>query len=171
MVKMFPILNRSGVSLIELILAVVLVTIAVLSLSLFFPRSTQVLVANRQSWYATNLATSKIQEIRKSPYTVIPLTDPSVLPANCNCKTAIFSTAGFDNATVIASATPPQVLAQTDVHNAITYHTQVCIAYVAPGTWATSCTSDQNLKNIRVRVSWDFKGETKTLDMESVVTR
>ena len=174
--------EEAGVSLIELILAVVLMSGAVLGLSLFFPKSNQVLVDSRQSWYATNLATSKIQEIKKSPYSVIPLTGNGVLPTNCDCATANFSTAGFDAATVIASATPAQPLDQTDVHDGISYHTQVCINYVAPGgaatPWAPACpppvgpaNADQGLKNIRVHVTWTFHGDTKNLDMQSIVTR
>lgn len=176
-------MDRSGATLIELLLAVALVGSVASVMSLIFPRSTKADVESRRRWVASQLAMSKIQEIKQRPYSLIPLTQPPSAaplyldPADCDC-------AGVDWSLLPPVATQWAGVPATNVGDerfagGVRYSLQVCINYVtrnfALGTWQSSCpgavTPEPGLKNIRVRVGWGVSPSTYSIETESLAIR
>ncbi len=165
--KVYP----KGVTLVELLLAMTLVTVAVVVLSLTFPKSSASISNKRHRWLASNFAASRIQELRAKSYAYIPY-NPAAdfdLDTNpdCDCK-------DMDMATI---PDPPDGVL---VDSGITFTRRVCINFVdkAGGVWNSYCpdepltnAADKGLKNIRVRVTWSLGANTYSTEAESLVAR
>jgi prepilin-type N-terminal cleavage/methylation domain-containing protein len=157
--------NQRGVSLIELLLAVAIVSFVVSMLTLFFPKASQNIVNNRHRWGAMSLAVSQIEDLKKQPYSYIDVTPQArfTAPANatCDCAAQDF-TAGIP-------AEPPIPSTGT------AYLRQTCINFVTftagSGAATPQCTGDTGSKYIRVRVSWVSGSLASAIDQESVIAR
>src|SRR5262245_24626379 len=66
--------GTSGVSIIELLAAVAIVSILVSMMSLLFPASSKNILRNRQHMSAANLAAAKMEELMKEPYAYLVVT-------------------------------------------------------------------------------------------------
>jgi prepilin-type N-terminal cleavage/methylation domain-containing protein len=156
--------EHKGVSLIELLIAVALVSVVVAATSLLFPKASQSLVDNRQRLEATTLATGKIDEIKKQPYDYIHVTSTGTyFNANCNCS-AITNFSAFPSSS-------------TDVSefSGIPYTRYACINYVtfaAGGVWTAQCpgNGDTQAKYIRVHVTWKYGANQYVSDQESIAS-
>jgi type II secretory pathway pseudopilin PulG len=168
------------VTLIELLLAVVLISLVIIPFSQVLSRSFQALFSGRQRWEATRLLSGKMEEIRGLQYAVIPLTDrgawPSPSDPGCDCRSVIW-------AVMLSSSTQfrGQDWNDSQVSGQITYTRQVCINLVnklgVSAEWTPHCSDIDELtlgnirgKNIRVRVSWRLGKETKAIEQESLMT-
>src|ERR1019366_3067884 len=67
-------MGNRGVTLIELLVAVVMVTFVVAGISTFLPKASRAAVTNQYLTKAKNMATSKIQEIKQLQYAYVDLT-------------------------------------------------------------------------------------------------
>lgn len=161
--------GRSGATLIEVLLAAAIITIAAVTVSLVFVKSSASLVTTRQRWLAGNFATMRMHEMRSQPYAFIPVTPAAQFTAaDCNCATDDFAGIATDS---------------NYVEDSVTYKRQICVNFVdgttTPGVFIPMCPDgppitsarDQGLKNIRIRVSWSYKGHTQVTDTESLVNR
>jgi type II secretory pathway pseudopilin PulG len=162
-------INVKGATLLELIIAVSMVTVAVVIISLTFPKASVSVSNNRQHALATRFADNRIQEYQAQSYpyiNVTPATDFSVSNTNCDCNAQnLAALPGFD---AIMKDGP------------ITYTRRVCINLVdrSGSTWVPTCpdspltdATDKGLKNIRVEVSWQSGGKIFTTASESMVAR
>jgi len=151
--------NRNGVSIIELLLAISLVVIVVVTLSVAYPTLNNNVLMNRQRWAATQLANTQIKTLQSQPYDYVNTTWDSfgTFNTNCNCTTADFSA---------FSSTTSQVAGTNFVQ-------KTCINYVSPGPpWSSQCgTTDTGYKNILVRVGWSLGSSSSTVTEESMLTR
>jgi Tfp pilus assembly protein PilV len=177
LIKVLPeMVNKRGVNLVELMVAVFLVCAVVAGVSVFFPKSNRALVENRRRWAATELAASKMQDIKKKAYSLIPVTPQtsftSPADAVCDCKGQDFSLLAGTSWYRPVGEPINDVVTQSSV----TYTRQVCISYVQRSglSWTSTCPSttdpDPGMKNIRVRVNWIEGTSMKSVDMESLVS-
>src|ERR1019366_4736940 len=90
-------MGNRGVTLIELLVAVVMVTFVVAGISTFLPKASRAAVTNQYLTKAKNMATGKIQEIKQLPYAYVDLTPTTGTPfppgqvpgaAGCDCNAA-----------------------------------------------------------------------------------
>lgn len=164
-----------GVTLLELLIAVAMVSITVAMLSLLFPKASKSITNNRQHWLATNFATARIQDLKQQPYSLVTptaagnyfLNTNNALPPACDCSSVNWCTLG--------TALGPDA---TYTEKGITYTRQVCInlADRSGGAWTSSCpdntsATDKGLKNIWVRVYWVSGSDVFHADEGSLVTR
>lgn len=169
-----------GVTLIELMAAVVLVTFVVSGMSLFMPRASKAAVTNRYLATAKNMATGKIQELKQKPYAYIaptPLVGPLSFAFPYSVANGLLCDCSQENPDGFPSDPNTDVL----VDNGVTFTRRTCINLVkrasgAGSTWQADClaadgSNDTGLKNIRVRVTYPFGGTTKSVDAESLVSR
>ncbi len=158
---------QAGVSLIELMIAVVMVSAVVAMLSLLFPKSSRSMVTSRQRLAATNFASSKVEDVKKQPYTYIdvsavttPAPPAAWITGGCNCNAVDYTT--FPWEAVIPST-------------GTTYTRYVCVSYVSYNpltqTWTPQCAGDTGYKNVHVHVSWPSEADTLFIDQESMATR
>jgi Tfp pilus assembly protein PilV len=155
--------NNKGTSLLELLLAVVLGTIAVAALSAAFPTNAKSIISNQQRWLAINLANAQIQALQSQPYAYVDATDPSKLNASnisCDCQLDDFSN--------LPSTSSQQA--------GTTFQTWSCVNFVSPGlgnTWPSQCppAGDTGYKHIFVRVSWTSGADTKSTFQYVIKTR
>jgi len=167
-----------GVSLVELLVATVIVVVVMSSMSLFFPKASKAAFMSRYIATGKNLATGKIQEIKQDPYALVPLTyagAPSPYthsftypgnpngPNGCDC-----SLENPDSYPVLDQLTD----------NGVTFTRRLCInlVYRNGSNWSSYCpasdgSNDTGLKNIRVRVSWAAGTSAQSIDAESMVNR
>lgn len=159
--------REPGVTLIELIIATTMLSLAVILLGQFFPKSTRLIWSNRFRWTGNNLANNLLFSTVNQPYANIVLSssgtgnyflDNTNDGYGCDCATVNFSTFPVTD---------------TVAFNGLTYTRQVCINQIlASGTsYQTYCPSanDTHLKNIRVHVTWRFGGSKQTVDVASLV--
>jgi hypothetical protein len=157
---------------VEVMLAVVIVSVTVTMASLLFSKISASVTSGRHHAIANNLAATRIQELRATPYSLLGLTPalaanfPAGIGANgCNCSLADFS-----------------ALPDDAVYNesGVTYRRRICLNLVegAAGAWTPYCPDspltparDKGLKNIRVRVMWTVGANSYETDMESLVIR
>lgn len=180
--------KESGVSLFELIIAVVMVSIGMIVVTLVFPKATASISSSRRRVIASNFAAARIQEFKDLPYSLVQPTAanatnflvagnweaPTVppTPGKCDCSQENLSGAQFQETT------------SSFTDSSVPFTRYVCINLVArnaAGTgWTAYCPNgliggaqgaDQGLKSIRVRVQWATVNQTSSLDMESMVMR
>jgi len=152
--------RRDGVTLVELLIACLLVAAVVITLSLGLSKASKGINTNRQRWTATRLASSAIANLKSQPYAVLNTTDSSLFPVTnptCDCTALDFS-----------------VLPSTSTEAAgTTLNTAFCINYVKRGagnTWVSQCAGDTGYKNILVRVLWTTDTGSAMVSQESMVT-
>jgi type II secretory pathway pseudopilin PulG len=164
--------RKRGATLLELLLAIAMVTVVVSTLALFFPKASKSITTNRRQYLANNFAASHMQDMKNRPYSYIPLTDaitanfPGGVGINgCDCNTA-----NFNNLPTEA----------TYIEDGISYVLKTCVNLVernnVTGAWTTFCpdgtpATDKGLKRIKARVSWTFINQSFTTDIESLVIR
>jgi hypothetical protein len=156
--------------MIELLLAIFLVSGFVAAISIFLPRAAKSSNINRQMWVANNLANSKLQELREKPFAVLPLTASTAFGSvtQCDCK----------NANVFASwpTTDTDDRAKVVQVGTVRYTIQWC-THEVQDNWASQCPNPNaptGYRNIRVRVFWrPTSGSTqiKSVETEGVLTR
>ena len=171
----------------ELLIAVVMVSAMVISLALLFPKASASITTNRYHYVAANFAATRIQELKEQSYAAVPITaagtayfsSVAATPlTGCDCSTV--------NWTTLQGAVGPDALYTED---GVTYTRQVCVNLVnqVGGTLQSYCPNtppaqltrfptfpngpDFGLKNIRVHVSWTYKGNAYMVDTESQVAR
>lgn len=168
-------LNRSerGVTLLELLIVVVMVSSIMVGLTMILSKSSINLTNNRRRWLANTLVAGRLQELKSSPYPLIALSSASAtyFPVSgtgadgCSCGKENMSTLPVD---------------RTYVDNNVTYVITVCTNLVdrQGGAWTSYCpddpltsATDKGLKNIRVRVTWQAGNNSYFTDMESMVAR
>jgi Tfp pilus assembly protein PilV len=169
------IFSERGATLLEVLAAAVLLSLATIALSLTMPKMSAAIANNRRRWIASNFASAYMQELKSQPYPTIqpnPQTDfkgvGSPGSAKCDCNLADLSSFPTDpNGTVNDSG--------------VTFTRKVCVGLVdrvgstvsdpmCPDT-PLSSTVDRGLKNIRVRVMWASGANTYFTDIEGLVTR
>src|SRR5437016_6213120 len=67
-------LGADGITLIEILVAVVLVGCVIAGLTLFAPRAVKSIAKVHSRSVATSLASTKIEEVKTHPYAIIPVT-------------------------------------------------------------------------------------------------
>lgn len=155
--------NQSGVSLIELMCAVFLVSGVVITISATFPRISRNIANNRQRWIANRLAASQITYLKGLPYETVDVSDVTLgtFATTCDCNNLDFS-----------------LLSSTSVPVAGTvFQVASCIHFVAPsatpGSFQSQCTAsgDTGYKHILVKTSWKVGVTSTTVRQESLLTR
>jgi len=160
--------------LLELLIAVVMVSVVVTAISLLLPKASSTITVSRQRMLASNFATTRIQELKEEPYALIAITPAATTgnfpvsgignPGGCDCKK--------DLASMPVDATYTE--------DGVTYTRQICVQLAdrAGVNWKTYCpdspltpATDHGLKNIRVRVSWPSGSTTSFYDTETQVSR
>src|SRR5262249_48016992 len=98
LLRLMPLRCDHGASLLELLIAVVMVSAIVAMISLFFPRASKPITDNRHRWFASNFASTHIQELKQQPYPLVPLTPQADFGAtpNCDCSAVDLSTLPVD---------------------------------------------------------------------------
>jgi prepilin-type N-terminal cleavage/methylation domain-containing protein len=178
-------MNEKGVSLIELLVATALLVVVMSSLSLFFPQASKAAFNSRYIATAKNLVSGKIQEIKQTPYALIPLTYSA---ASNSSYTYSFAVSGNGSNGCDCTRENPDTFPIVDpasdnvIDNGVIFVRRTCVNLVVrnttttPWTWASHCpdgtsATDQGLKNIRVRVTWTSGAQSKSIDAESMVSR
>jgi Tfp pilus assembly protein PilV len=178
--------SKKGLSLIELIVALVVAITSILAIAAVFPKASQSITANRQRLIASNLAAAKMEEIQKAPYGIITPTVEStvyfiasgIAHLGCDCNT---------DAANIGLIPPPNTLIGTQPasdsvsQSGVVYTRSVCINQLdwnsVLGVWQANCPqsvvgwSETGLKNVRVRVSWQSTTGPTFIDLDSVVAQ
>ena len=155
--------NPRGTTLIEMILATVLVVIVVVVLSIAFPQASKSAAQTRMTLDATNLASSSLATLRSQPYAYLDPSDPSLFGGgnpSCDCKAADFSTWP----------------ATSTVSGGTTYLLRSCVNYVTNGTgntWPAQCPAagDSGYKNIIVHVFWQKGPNSYSVTQEASLSR
>src|SRR5690349_5293014 len=103
--------GRSGATLLEVLLATVIVTIIIVTSALLFPRAAKSITTNRQRFLASNFAASRMQELKTTPYALLDVTDATAAnfpvsgigdPNGCDCQQENLSTiAGLETSKYI----------------------------------------------------------------------
>ena len=161
--------RTSGATLVEVILAVVILSTVGLSLALFAPKAIKAITKIHTRSVATSLASTKIEDTKVRPYGVIPITPNGPPSANyfsatspigpCDCSSADFTQG------VISSET--YTVGQT------VYTRQTCVNYIQKtslGTWQSNCTTDTAIKQVVVNVSWMLGSERQSFTMQSLAS-
>jgi Tfp pilus assembly protein PilE len=176
--------NKRGVTLLELMIAVVMVSGVVITLAILVPKASANITNNRRRFLASNFAAADIQQIKEQPYALIsssPTATTGYFPVS-----GITNPGGCDCSRENMSGMPVDA---TYTEDGVTYTRTICINLVnhnpaPPPNWTSYCPNnpltafpfsptgpDFGLKNIRVQVSWTYNGNTQTFDTESQVTR
>src|SRR5437879_1324834 len=126
--------NEIGASILELLIAIVMISATVAVLSLTFPKASSTTTNNRQRQLAGTFASTGMQQLTGQPYALIPVTDPTLgtpFPVSgtgangCDCSKEDFS--GID---------PPDAVYSED---GVTYTRKVCVNLVdrPGGVWTS----------------------------------
>ena len=84
--------NNRGISLIEVLLGIAIVTVTAIAFSAFVPKSNQLLSQIQARNFASSTLSSTLGALKQKSYPLIPLTPPgSYLPGNCDCTQANFA--------------------------------------------------------------------------------
>jgi Tfp pilus assembly protein PilV len=184
--------DHSGISLIELVVSVVMMSVVIISLSAFVPSASKSVVRSRKHVVAKNLAMAKLEELQKSSYAVVPLTpaptgSPNYFPISginnsvasgaCDCSKDAESIG-----LIPASATTldNQPIADQVTENGIVYRRAVCISQLQGsngGIWKSTCGGVANwqetgMKLAHVRVTWtSLDGKAAHIDAEAVLAK
>ena len=160
-------LNNRGVTLLELLIAVILVIVVVSSLTYLFPTTSRAIVVNRQRMTAGHLAQVLMDRTKKTPFDLLTPSTESNFTASgtgagggkCSCSADILN----------------MPVTTTNIGN-VTYTQQVCINLMDQ-TMQSFCPSDPgmanmsnlSLKHIRVRVSWPAATSVSSTELDSMV--
>jgi len=158
-----PLKNCKGVSLIELLLAALLMTFVMVTLSIALPHASKNEIQNRQRTVANNFAQDQLDALKGEVYDQLDTTQTLVPTAfsgpTCDCTTADYS----------------QLVSRSTVVVNTTYTAATCVSWVSPPTWTPLCASapggDPGFKNITVRVSWSTGETTSTVIKQSLLSR
>jgi hypothetical protein len=153
-----------GVTLIELLLAIVLLSGVAGMIGHFFPSAFRSLYGEKRRTVAKHLAASRMEDAKQRPFLYItPTPDGPYFPVanTCDCRNINFA--------------DPAMPFQTVVVDSMTYTRRTCINLLdrVGGAWTPSCPTGglgPPYKLIRVRVSWDDRGERKNVELESIVS-
>lgn len=163
-------MNRSGTSLVELLVATALAIAVAICLALLVPKVSSAITQNRQRLVAAHLIASQMEDLQDKPYGLLPMTAQSDFPssnATCDCNKI------EDMSSMPAGA--------STVEGNTVYTSHVCINYEQGqpgGIWSASCPpnpyppswSDPGMKNIRIRMTWNVHGTPHWMDLQSEVT-
>ena len=164
-------LNNLGASLIEVLAAVVILIGAAALISQVLPKAARSSVNSGQHWMAQQMATSKIEDLKKQTFEYIPVTPNSQFPSgtNCDCSNPALNFSTLSSFTQTSGPT--------------TYLVGWCINEVSrTGSALTAqCQSASpsafsDYKNIIVRVEWPWppasgqRGDHR-LEEETLATR
>ncbi|OGR89098.1 MAG: hypothetical protein A2992_01235 [Elusimicrobia bacterium RIFCSPLOWO2_01_FULL_59_12] len=166
-----PANHPRGTTLVELLIAMVILVSAVMTITLTFPRASASITGSRRHWIAGNLAASQVEMLKQQPYAYIrpnPASDFGMV-ADCDC-------AAMDMAAI---PTTGAVM----VESGITYTSKICINLVdrdptASTGWRSFCPdptdmvgTDKGLKNIYVQVRWASGNKTYVKNVETTAAR
>jgi type II secretory pathway pseudopilin PulG len=170
--------RKKGATLLELIIAVVMLSVGLIVVTLVFPKASASISNNRRRVIASNFAAARMQELKSLPYALVPLTPT----ASFTTSVAAFPASGCDCSKENLSAAAFQEHTSSFTESSVTYTRSVCINLVARnGTgWISYCPNgligqinggaDQGLKSIRILVNWS-SNRGKPVEMESMVMR
>jgi len=160
--------GQSGLSLLELLMAICVTVIVVTTLSVSFSIGSKHMLLNRQRWLATRLANTQIQALKSQPYAYLDTTDTTFPPASypliftasnttCDCNQVDFSTL-------------PSTSTQA---SGVTFNMATCINFVNLGTWIPQCASagDTGNKQLLVHVWWTLGQSSATVTQEALSIR
>jgi Tfp pilus assembly protein PilV len=157
--------RTSGLTLIEVLLATVIVVTVGLSLSVFAPRAIKSIAKIHTRSVATSLASTRVEDTKARPYAVIPVTPDGPYFSGtspigaCDCSSVDF--------------TQPIPSSETVSVGQIAYTRQTCINYVRKtilGTWQSNCTNDTGVKQIVTNISWRLGSEAQSVTMQSLAS-
>jgi len=148
----------AGVSLLELLISVVMITTVVMTLSIALPKVSISSLQSRQRTMANNLANSQIQTLKSQPFDLVDASGVNSSNA-CDCTTL----------------TDFSVLPKTSTSIAgTTFIAAACINFVVPGgtpnSWSAQC-ADSRYKRVVVNVSWTNGPNTHFISQESFMMR
>ena len=161
-------LGEEGATLVEVVIAVAMISAAVVVISLVFPNASKDLSNNRFRFLASNFASALIQQTKEQTYSLLAPTPPGPYfgVTQCDCRQVDFS------------GLSPEAIYSED---SVSYTRKICInlvAYVSGGGWTSYCpdtpltsATDHGIKNIQVRVGWTVGNTAYSTQMESMVTR
>ena len=164
--------SERGATLLEVLLAAVLLSLATITIALTIPKMSASIANNRRRWEASNFATAALQDLKSTPYPTLQPNQPADFGGGvagqpgCDCSVADLSNFPVD---------------ATMSESGITYTRRICIGLVdrngsnvgSPMCADNPLTSvtDRGLKNIRVQVSWSVGAIPYTTETEALVTR
>jgi Tfp pilus assembly protein PilE len=161
-------MNR-GATLIEVLIATVIVTVVALTMGLFFPKAAETVARIQARGYASHSANSTLQTFKGKPYLLVPLTtqgayfQPSVT-SPCDCNTVDFSNASF-----------PSSNKQTITNGKVTYTEAWCVNLVESnaGAWQSHCpgSTDKGFKNVVVNLAWKVGSNSQSLTMGTLISQ
>ena len=154
-------LDCKGVSLIELILAIVVVTCVMVGLSMGFSSASVSMVQNRQQSLAVSLAQDQIAMTKSNPYDLLHTTEedyPLAMAGNASCDCAQADYTRILSATTIAASST-------------TFTAATCVSFVQYGTWLPQCTGDTGYKKTMVQVWWSQGNQSGTVTQQSMLLR
>lgn len=131
--------DESGVSLVEALVAVLILAIALLALAATAANSTTSLRLSRDRQQATQMASAALEEVRARSYDALVLQDVASLPSTFSYDGVVAAEA------VVADASGPVLHERTDGRFTTT-------------TWVTWANSEQTLKRVTVTASWRDRG-------------
>ncbi len=166
-------LNQTGASLLELLIAGVMLAIVAVSTSLFFPKAAANLTQNRRQLIASQFAAEKINTLKTQPYPLVELTSATA----ANFPISGIGAGGCDCSRegALTGIAPDATFSE----DGITYTRRVCIHLVEgppAATWTSYCpdntdATDKGMKNIRVVMSWSTGATARRMEMESLISR
>jgi len=154
-------MNTKGVSLMELVIATVLVSAVVVSLALALPQASRSIVQTRQQTMAVSVAQNELEQIKSNLYDQLDTTDKDhagafAVSAPCDCAQVDYSA----------------LLSKNVIASRVSYTVGTCVSFVNPVTWTPQCLpNDLGYKNITVHVSWSLGGQTHTVTRRTIVSR
>lgn len=156
--------RQAGVSLIEVLIATVFISIVVIASAFFISKSTQNQVRNDTRNFAATQMNSTLSSLKSRPYLLVTPTPAGAyfpVAANCDCSSADFTTL-------------PST--QTITDGKVLYTQAVCINLVkrtAAGAWQSQCpgTTDTGLKNVVVSTTWKAGKDTQSLTTSTLLSK
>jgi len=148
--------TSSGVSVIELMVAVAVVSIGVLGLIVAFSGGQKSIQMSRDKTLASNIAQEKMQILEQQTYfMLVPTNNPSYLPDGTPYDTVNF---------------PPETILEGGV--AFTRYAYVQVVKEVSGVLKVlpPTTPDTGMRQITITVEWIERGQTKMLALNSVLS-
>jgi Tfp pilus assembly protein PilV len=157
--------GEQGVTLIEAMIGVVIITVVALSLALFIPKTSQTITSSRAHNAAADAAASILQQYEKEPYQIVPVTpNGSYFLASpigpCDCNNVDFNS--LPSTTIVTSGAGQ--LVETVCTNLVK-HTAV--------GWESTCQlqPDTGLKHVVVNMAWSVGGTTQSLTVGTLLSQ
>lgn len=163
MANVWRLRSQRGISLLEVMIGVAIVVGVAASVTLVGSKSIRAMTNFKTSNIAGQLGSTKMEDVKRHPYTLVPLTDygPWFTTLDCDCSKVNFSHPSFPNTEKIPWGT-------------IVYTLQACVHRVeqAGSTWVSRCPNalETGFRKILVRTSWKIGNEAKSFDLESMVS-